>query len=115
MDDMAERLSELLNSPEGMEKIKTLAGALLGGGAEEGKTEPEPQPEMNMPDISALMKIGGLLKQTGQDERVNLLLALKPHLSERRRERVDRAVKLLKLYSLIPVLSESGLMEGLLK
>ena len=114
MDDMAERLSELLNSPEGMEQIKTLAGALLGGG-EEGKNEPEPQPEMSMPDISALMKIGGLLKQTGQDERVNLLLALKPHLSERRRERVDRAVKLLKLYSLIPVLSESGLMEGLLK
>ena len=114
MDDMAERLSELLNSPEGMEKIKTLAGALLGGG-EKGKNEPEPQPEMSMPDISALMKIGGLLKQTGQDERVNLLLALKPHLSERRRERVDRAVKLLKLYSLIPVLSESGLMEGLLK
>lgn len=114
MDDMAERLSELLNSPEGMEKIKTLAGALLGGG-EKGKNEPEPQPEMSMPDISALMKIGGLLKQTGQDERVDLLLALKPHLSERRRERVDRAVKLLKLYSLIPVLSESGLMEGLLK
>ena len=114
MDDMAERLSELLNSPEGMEKIKTLAGELLGGG-EEGKNEPEPQPEMSMPDISALMKIGGLLKQTGQDERVDLLLALKPHLSERRRERVDKAVKLLKLYSLIPVLSESGLMEGLLK
>ena len=45
------------------------------------------------------------------DRRTELLLALKPHLSEERRERVDKAVKILKIVSILPALKEQGLLD----
>lgn len=42
MDDLASKLSELLESPEGLENIKSMANLLLAGGAGEqspGKAE----------------------------------------------------------------------------
>lgn len=51
------------------------------------------------------------LKSKGDDDRTRLLLALRPHLSEERRPRVDRAVKLLKLASVLPLLQETDLLK----
>ena len=110
MDDMASKLSELLSDPNAMDKIKNMADSLLGG--ENSK------PTVDMPsdipadiDIGAIMNIIGALNSAGNDSRSQLLLALKPHLSEPRRERVDSAVKILKLINILPLIKDQGLLK----
>lgn len=64
-------------------------------------------------DIGSIAKIAGLLSAAGStsdDER--LLMALKPLLREENRGKVDTAMRLLKLISLLPLLRESGLFGG---
>lgn len=64
-------------------------------------------------DLGSIAKIAGLLGaagKTGNDER--LLLALKPLLREENQKKVDTALRLLKLISLLPILKESGLFGG---
>ena len=130
-----------------MEKIKNLAGSLLGGngseppaasGGQEGSSalpaSPDPAallsgllqnraPQTPAPgpasgsllnsispkEIGAIVKIGNALKSQKPDDRSQLLLALKPHLSPARQERVDQAVKILRIMDILPLLKESGL------
>ena len=115
MDDIAAKLSELLNSPEGREQMKTLADTFMGGG-EAKETSPDGGASFNMPDIDVgtIMKLSSMFSGAGDDSRSKLLLSLKPHISEERHERVDQAVKILKLIALWPVISESGILKGLL-
>ena len=106
MDDISAKLSAILNDPEGMERIKKMAENMLG--TSEEKKE-EPLEEMGI-DLSTLTRAIGLLKnQKQENERVKLLLALKPHLSLEKRERVDAAVKILKLLDMAPLLKEMGI------
>ncbi len=107
--NLADKLSEILNDPEGMARIQSMAQSLLGDG---GGESPEPQPS---PDESAaIFKMLTALKNSGGDDRSRLLLALRPHLSEDRREKVDKAVKLLRLASVVPLLKESGMLSDIL-
>ena len=48
-----------------------------------------------------------------EDDSVRLLRALKPLLSDGRKERVEQAVKMLRLMNLLPILAESGLLSNL--
>ena len=65
-------------------------------------------------DINTLLQVQKILSSMGQeDENTKLLLALKPHFSERRREKIDQAVKMLRLLSVLPLLKDSGLLGGL--
>jgi tetratricopeptide (TPR) repeat protein len=47
------------------------------------------------------------------DKNVDLLRALKPHFSPQRATRVDSAIRLMQLFSLLPLLKESGLLGDL--
>ncbi len=106
MDDISEKLSAILNDPEGMEKIKKMAESMLGTTEEKSK---EPLEEIGL-DMASLTRAIGLLKnQNKENDRVKLLLALKPHLSLEKRERVDSAVKILKLLDMAPLLKEMGI------
>lgn len=113
MEDIAEKLSELLSSPDGMDKIKAVASSLLGDDslAALGADFGSPEPTSDLGDMQSLLKLGNLLKSAPKDERINLLLALKPHLSEERRQKVDRAVSMLRLSAMLPVLTEQGLFK----
>ena len=114
MDDIAEKLTQLLNDPSGMEQIRSMAEGLLGNA-------PPNQSAPSTGDLSDLMQgvrpeqLGSLMKMARalgaarDDDRTRLLLALRPHLSPKRQEKVDQAVKLLKLSSLLPMIGESGL------
>lgn len=119
MDDIAERISKLLSDEGGMEKIKNMAEALFGN-SENSENTAERQDEttsatnFSLPDGVDISKIMGLVSAFGNmksDRRTELLLALKPHLSVERRERVDKAVKLLKLAALLPLIKEQGLLD----
>ena len=107
MDELTEKLSALLADPDGMEKIKNMAQGLLGNQAPVKETPPTSSDDI---DIGAITRIMSLMKSSSkEDERVKLLLALKPNLSPERQSRVDSAVKILKLIDLAPLLKEAGL------
>lgn len=116
MDDISQKLAELLNDPESLNRVRSMAEDLLGE---------QQQKESSPPDISSILGGGGLdgaqitklmsvisrLNSDKADNRSRLLLALKPHLSSPRQEKVDTAIKLLKLIDLLPLLKDSGLFE----
>lgn len=108
-NNLAEKLSEILNDPEGMARIQSMAQSLLSQ-----QTPEQPQPEEPAIDGIKLAKMLGALKSSGTDDRSQLLLALRPHLSEERRQRVDKAVKLLRLAGMLPLLQESGILSDIL-
>ncbi|MBQ9768663.1 MAG: hypothetical protein IJW27_00515 [Clostridia bacterium] len=105
MDELSEKLSSLLSDPQGMDKIKEMAQNLLG------QTSNAPEPETDPdPDIGKIAKILSLIKgPSGNDDRVKLLLALKPNLSKERQQKVDSAIKILKLIELAPLLKDAGI------
>ena len=116
MDDLSSKLTELLSDPESMNRVRQMAESILG---ESGEEIPAPA----APDISAIgdMLGGGELqsiisviskmKSAGDDSRVQLISALRPHLSEERRKRADTAIKILKLLDVLPLIKESGLLN----
>ncbi|MCM1530034.1 MAG: hypothetical protein NC093_08585 [Alistipes sp.] len=112
------KLTELLSDEESMRQIRELAEMLSKGdtdGIEEQEEAPDESPETeafgDMPDIETMMKLTSLMgKLNESDENTGLLLALKPHLSEKRRQRVDKAVKLLRLMAVFDMARESGML-----
>lgn len=65
-------------------------------------------------NIDMILKIGEIMsKMNEQDKNTELLLALKPHLRDENRAKMDTAVKLFRLISLLPYLKDSGLFENL--
>ncbi len=112
MDDINEKITALLSDPSALEGIRNMASSLLGSAPATLKEEP---PDNIMPDIDIgkIMAVMGKLNNKRADERTRLLLALKPHLTERRRERVDRAVKILRLLDMLPLLQDSGFLNFL--
>ncbi len=107
MDDLSEKLSELLNNPSGMQRIKEMAQSLLGKEEPEEPAEPDILGDL---DIGAITRLMGMMKQgTGDDSRVKLLLALKPNLTPERQAKVDSAIKILKLIELAPLLKDMGI------
>ena len=107
MDDLSEKISALLSDPDGMERIKNMAQNLLG----ESKTsEPEPNTESGDIDITQLTRMLSVIKSNkGDDARVRLLLALKPNLSKERQNKVDSAIRILKLIELAPLIQDMGI------
>lgn len=117
MDDIVGKISDLLSSPDGMDKIKSLADSLFGSGSAQKEADDEPSSDgggFSLPDgldIGKLMGIATVLGNQKTDRRSELLLALKPHLSIERRERVDKAVKFLKIAAVLPLLKEQGILD----
>ncbi len=113
MDDLSEKLAGLLNDPDTMNRVRQMAENLLG--------EPEqPKPASPIEDIGGMLGAGELqtimqiisrLKSGGNDPRTQLLTALKPHLSEPRQEKVDTAIKILKMLEILPLMKDSGLLK----
>ena len=65
-------------------------------------------------DIEAIMKLGEMLQSMNtSDKNTQLLLALKPHLRPENRQKVDNALKLMKIINILPLLKESGILNGL--
>ncbi len=65
-------------------------------------------------DPNMLVTLMGLFESMNKtDDNERLLLALKPLLREENRSKIDAAVKFMKLFSLLPVLKESGMLGKL--
>lgn len=117
-DNIAEKIQSLLSDEESMQQIKELASMFSGGAGETALSLPEGNPdgggdEKNPLPINpaALMQLVGAL--SASDKNCDLLNALRPHLRAERRQKLDRAVKLLKLYNIFLTMRENGLLNDL--
>ena len=118
MDNLMGNIKGILDDPKSMEQLQSMAASLFGNSDE---SQPKPESSNNILggldgfgefiDMGTLMKIVSALKSSACDERSNLLMAIKPHLSKDRQPRVDKAVKILKLVSLVPILKEQGILN----
>ncbi len=122
MEDMFGKMQELLSDPESMKQLSELAQMLRTetDGASAPPAEDAPCENTDngggLPfDPMLLMKLGELWQNSQkQDENTALLLALRPHLRSERREKVDRAVRLLRLMTVWKTLRESGMLQNFL-
>jgi hypothetical protein len=63
-------------------------------------------------DFDMLMKAGEVFSRyNSPDKNTDLLRALKPHLREENKEKVETAIKIVKITALLPFLRESGLFD----
>lgn len=113
MAELNDQINSILNDPKSLEMLQSLASELFDKNEEPQATPAQssctPTSDFSLPDIGSIMKIGQMLKSNRDDERTHLLLALRPLVSEERRQRVDRAVKMLKIAELLPLLREAGI------
>ena len=114
--------AEITITEDGMSDINDIFKALLSDddGNSENKDEENNTPDESGDDIfgginiDMILKIGEIMsKMNEQDKNTELLLALKPHLRDENRAKMDTAVKLFRLISLLPYLKDSGLFENL--
>ena len=90
MDDLEEKIAQVLNDPNQMAQIMAIAGSL-------GLKPPEKQtaePPLSMPpQMAAMLEQAGKMEQRQE----TLLRALKPFLSPGRQERIDKAMQVARL------------------
>lgn len=66
-------------------------------------------------DPEMLIRMLGLFEALNQpDDNERFLLALKPLLREENRVKIDSAIRLMKLFTLLPVLKDSGIFGRLM-
>ena len=115
-DDLQEKLSKLLSSPESMAKISGLLGSLGGTPPSPPPTEPAPSPPPppaagGLPEGIDIAKLLPLLSGfSGDNDDTRLLRALKPYLHGERAGRLDGALRMLQLSQVLPLVS--GLTGG---
>ena len=126
LDDITEKIQSLLSDEESMNQIKELAAMLSGGtnfsdvSAENSSGGTDDPAAFNDADgmessggINPLAIIQLLGAASADDKDCGLLIALRPHLSAEKQRRLDKAVKLLKLYNIFVTMRENGMLNDL--
>lgn len=91
-EQLQERLGSILSDPQQMQKIQALAQSLMGS---EPDAEPAEAPAPEAGGLAALLGTGNAGQ--GQSESEKLLRAMQPYMRPKRREKIDRALRLTKL------------------
>ncbi len=120
-----EILSSLTN--EDIASLQAMASSIFGQKGSDGGEQKEQQnkheehhraPAQDNPlsgmdidpkTMAAIASVMGKLGQNHDDERTRFIAALKPLLSEKRRQRADQAMKIMQLFEILPLLKDSGL------
>ena len=116
MNNIEDMINSVMSNPEQMKKVMDLAGTLFGGENANTQEQQEPAEEGNppagaTPSLDGLMSglsnlPGGLASMAGKflgsvgkssKDKTQLLEAMKPWLSEKRRSKLDMAMKAAKV------------------
>ncbi len=104
-------------SSEDMETLRTAAESIFSSaGQKEEKKESRQEKfssanifdgfNIDFETVTKIMSLMEKLRHQPQDPRCNLLLALRPMLTEKRQSKVDQAIKMISLLSFLPVIDE---------
>lgn len=123
-EQLSDKLKSILSDPDSLNSILSMASALgLGASANKNEDYDEKKTDDTTPEdavaSNAIKPTAALSlpvpKIQNTDDRVNLLLSIKPFLSERKRKKVDSivkalgAAKIISAYKDIDILSKLGL------
>jgi hypothetical protein len=98
MDDMEEKLGTILNNPQMMQQIMSMAQSMSSPSP--GKAEAPAFQENSFPeiDIATIQKISGLARKSSIDQREQALLrALGAYLSKERISKLEKAMRAAKI------------------
>ena len=134
MQDLMSKLQSVLGDEQSMKQLSEIASALSSEMPEQASannSQPDfsqllkslnlEQPQQAQPvqpansglDVSKLLALQTIMQQANrQDKNVDLLLALRPLLKEENQAKIDRLIKIFKLFAVYPALKESGLLGG---
>ena len=100
MGELEDRINQVLSDPAQMEELSRLAQSLMGGGGETAEAKAPAgglASELGL-DAGMLARAAKLLRdEGGANDRQGMLRAMEPWLSPRRREKLERAMKLARL------------------
>lgn len=98
MDDLEQKLNSVLNDPQMMQKLMTVAqsiGAQAPPPQESAPPKAEGIPEI---DLGMLQKLSGLAQNSSIDkDQQTLLRALRPYLSRERITKLEKAMRAAKM------------------
>lgn len=105
-----------------MDNIEELLRALADDESDDEESENEEQSEAESSeglfsglDPEMLLKMLALFETLNQpDDNERFLLALKPLLRDENRAKIDSAIRLMKLFSLLPLIKDSGIFGKLM-
>lgn len=104
MDDLENKLGQILSNPQMMQQIMGLAQSLGQASGNTGSNDPP-----SVPDLSAMQAISGVLSQSNVDaQQQNLLRALTPYLNQERIQKLERAMRAAKLAKMASAFLENG-------
>ncbi len=114
MDNINDIISSL--SDDDIEMLKGVASSILGDG---NAPEQKPSAEQNnsvlpnglnlsQSDLNMMLKAKTIIDKMNNtsSKDADLILALKPHLSEESRAKADKAIRILKLFDILPYIKE---------
>lgn len=125
MDAMANKINEILQDPESVAQLRSLA-SMLGGGASAsppGSDAPAAPPSAAPPAsfdgippdmLQNMMKLVPILRDMRRETPdTGLLRALRPLLSVPRQKKVDDAIRIMQLLNILPELKQTGILHSL--
>lgn len=117
MDNINDIISSL--SAEDIDMLKGVASSILGEGADNDIPSASAPPSnnalsplsslnLNGDDFNMIMKAKTVFDRmnNASSKNTDLINALKPHLSEESRQKADQAIRILKLFEVLPYLKD---------
>lgn len=115
MEGMEEKLGSILNNPQMMQQIMSMAQSL---NTSQGPPQPDPPtPAPAIPDFdpALLQKVIGVVGQMGVDNHQQALLcALRPYLTDGRIQKLEKAMRAAKLATVASSAFNSGALSFLM-
>ena len=109
MNEMEEKLGAILNNPQMMQAIFSMAQNLGQEHTNTPGNDPEPTGELPEIDFSLLQKFSGLAGQSSIDSQQKALLqALSPYLSNGRISKLERAMRAARIARMASAFVSSG-------
>ena len=113
MSEMEDKLGAILNNPQMMQQIMSMAQAMNGNSAPPSPPPQEASPSLPM-DPRMLKSLAGIAQKSGVGRnQQNLLKALRPYLSQGRINKLERAMRAAKMAGLASGLLNSGALQML--
>lgn len=114
MDNINDIISSL--SDDDIEMLKGVASSILGDGNAPEQKQSAEQNNFSLPnglnlsqsDLNMMLKAKSIIDKMNNtsSKDADLIMALKPHLSEESRAKADKAIRILKLFDILPYIKE---------
>ncbi len=115
MENINDSLHDIIAnlSDKDIDNLKNMAQNIFGGENAEPNKENSASGDLSNINFAQIGQIMNTVK--GEDDRTKLIKALKPMLSPSKQRKADEAIKMLRLFRILPLIRDSGLLKGFLE